>query len=86
MKYTDKIVFRTLCLPSVAVDNKKELALYCGLMEMNTSVCCVLRKLCRISPLCIGTILHTKDCMNVLFGLLNAKNYRKFSVMYRAIK
>lgn len=70
-----KLIFRSLCDPSMSVDNTRELALYCNLLEMNTNVCRVLRKLCSFSPMCAGTILHTKDCLNVLFSLFNNKIY-----------
>ncbi|XP_066247682.1 rotatin [Euwallacea similis] len=70
-----KLIFRTMCLPSISIDNKKELALYCNILEMNTSVCSLLRKLCSYNTLCTGTVLHTRDCINVLFSLLNAKNF-----------
>ncbi|XP_066146267.1 rotatin isoform X2 [Euwallacea fornicatus] len=70
-----KLIFRTLCLPSISIDNKKELALYCNILEMNISVCSLLRKLCSYNTLCTGTVLHTRDCISVLFSLLNAKNF-----------
>ncbi|XP_060527472.1 rotatin [Cylas formicarius] len=70
-----KLIFRILCYPSVTVDTTKELMFYCDLLEMNASVCLLLKTLCHNNTLCLGTVLHTKDCLNVMLSLLNRNMY-----------
>ncbi|KAL1501895.1 hypothetical protein ABEB36_007134 [Hypothenemus hampei] len=70
-----KLIFRTLCPPTITIDNKKELSIYSSLLEMNQSVCALLRKVSVISPTCLGTVLHTNDCLHVLFQIIDPKNY-----------
>lgn len=55
----------------------RELSLYCDLLEMNTYICFCLSKTAGCSTVCLGTILHTRDCFTVLLLLLNPKIYRK---------
>ncbi|XP_018573187.1 rotatin [Anoplophora glabripennis] len=79
-----KLLFRSLCNPSMSISNPKELSLYCDILEMNTAICSVLIKLTTISPSCLGTILHTSDCFSALISLLNYKNFHtnKPQLMY----
>ncbi|KAK9883541.1 hypothetical protein WA026_001716 [Henosepilachna vigintioctopunctata] len=70
-----KLMFRSICVPFIEVKNTKLLSLYVDILEMNSDICVFLRKAVRCSPSCLGTILHTKDCVHVLLSLLNPKNY-----------
>ncbi|CAH1155943.1 unnamed protein product [Phaedon cochleariae] len=70
-----KLLFRTLCTASMSISNTRELSLYCDILEMNTMVCSVLIRLASTNPICLGTILHTRDCLNLLFSLLNPRIY-----------
>ncbi|XP_030750028.1 rotatin [Sitophilus oryzae] len=71
-----KLIFRTICNPLMTVETTRKLALYCNILEMNQSVCSLLRKICSLNPSCIGTILYTRDCLFVMFGLLNTNIYQ----------
>ncbi|KAJ8948142.1 hypothetical protein NQ318_009229 [Aromia moschata] len=77
-----KLLFRTICDPSMEVATTKELSLYCDIIEMDTVTCCLLTRLANCSASCLGTILHTKDCLSALLSLLNYKIYQRH-VMYR---
>lgn len=70
-----KLIFRSICVPSIEVRTTKELSLYIEILEMNSEICFFLNRAVRFSPGCLGTILHTRDCFNVFISLLNPKMY-----------
>ncbi|XP_044758408.1 rotatin [Coccinella septempunctata] len=70
-----KLIFRSICVPSIEIKNTRELSLYIEILEMNSEICFFLNRAVRFSPGCLGTILHTKDCFNVFISLLNPKMY-----------
>lgn len=75
-----KLFYRCLHNPSMSLDNTKELALYCSLLEMNTMIVALLIKLIQFNGNCIGIIVHTRDCLNVLLSLLDPKIYCKYFI------
>ncbi|KAL3273445.1 hypothetical protein HHI36_014889 [Cryptolaemus montrouzieri] len=70
-----KLIFRSICHPFIELRNTKELTLYIELLQMHSEICFFLNRSIRVSPACLGTILHTKDCFNILISLLNPKAY-----------
>ncbi|CAH0554508.1 unnamed protein product [Brassicogethes aeneus] len=70
-----KLLLRTLCLPAMSIRNTRELSLYCDLLEMNSYVCSCLSMAASYNISCLGTILHTRDCFNIVISLLNPKIY-----------
>ncbi|KAF2899192.1 hypothetical protein ILUMI_06979 [Ignelater luminosus] len=70
-----KMFFRSLTIPPARVNNTKDLSLYCDILEMNTAVCALLSKAVGNNQICLGTILHTRDCLNVMLSLLNPAVY-----------
>ncbi|CAG9862356.1 unnamed protein product [Phyllotreta striolata] len=70
-----KLLFRTICNPCMSITNTRELSLYCDIIEMDTAVCSVLLRLATCNSACLGTILHTRDCLNTLISLLNPKAF-----------
>ncbi|KAK4876162.1 hypothetical protein RN001_012584 [Aquatica leii] len=70
-----KMLFRCLLRPYSDVKNTKDLAFYCDILEMNTAICVVLSKAVGNNSICLNTVLHTRDCINVLLSLLNPNIY-----------
>ncbi|XP_074031734.1 rotatin homolog anastral spindle 3 isoform X2 [Leptinotarsa decemlineata] len=70
-----KLLFRLLFNPSMSIDNTRELSFYCDILEMNAVICSVLARVASIDSSILGTILHTRDCLNLMFSLLNPKVY-----------
>ncbi|XP_056634769.1 rotatin-like isoform X1 [Diorhabda sublineata] len=70
-----KLLFRALHDTNINITNTRELSLYCDLLDMDTTICCVLSRLASTNSTCLGTILHTKDCLNLLLSLLNPRLY-----------
>ncbi|VEN41222.1 unnamed protein product, partial [Callosobruchus maculatus] len=70
-----KLLFRTLCNPTMSIGTTRTLSLYCDILEMNAIVCSVLSRLSSSNPASVGTILHTKDCFNSLLSLLDSRIY-----------
>lgn len=73
----------TLCDPSMSIQSTKELSLYCDIIEMDTSVCMALNRIASSDYASLGTILHTKDCFNVMMSLLNPKIYCKYLLIIK---
>lgn len=42
---------------------------------MNTAICALLSKAVGNNQVCLGTVLHTRDCLNVMLSLLNPAVY-----------
>lgn len=63
------------------LSHTSELMLYCDILEMNISVCSLLIKLAGSNVNCLGTILHTKDCMGLFISLLDPKAYSKYIIL-----
>lgn len=68
---------RTLCNPLMDISQTTDLMLYCDILEMNCAVCSLLIRAAASSVVCLGTVLHTKDCLSLLISLLNPKIYSK---------
>lgn len=73
-----KLLLKTICNPNMTIKDTKKLSLYCEILEMDTTVCSLLSHVAYINLTCLGTILHTKDCLTVLISLLNPHLYRKY--------
>lgn len=66
-----------MCNPCMSITNTRELSVYCDILEMDATICSVLIRLASYNTACLGTILHTKDCLNTLISLLNPTVFRK---------
>jgi hypothetical protein len=70
-----KVLFRCICNPSMSISDTKRLALYCEILEMDAAICTLLSQVAQVSLTCLGTLLHTKDCLTVAVSLLNSNIY-----------
>ncbi|CAG9829728.1 unnamed protein product [Diabrotica balteata] len=70
-----KLIFRALCNPNMTITNTRELSLYVDILDMNATICSVLTRLASNNISCLGTVLHTRDCLNLLVSLLNPRLY-----------
>ncbi|XP_076250090.1 rotatin homolog anastral spindle 3 isoform X2 [Rhynchophorus ferrugineus] len=67
-------IFRTLCKPMMSADDNRSLDFYCNILEMDTNVCSILKKISCLNIDCLRTILHS-ECLIVMLELLNSKLY-----------
>jgi hypothetical protein len=77
-----KVLFRCICNPSMSISDTKRLALYCEILEMDAAICTLLSQVAQVSLTCLGTLLHTKDCLTVAVSLLNSNIYRKYNSLF----
>ncbi|RZC42072.1 rotatin [Asbolus verrucosus] len=70
-----KLLFRCICNPAMSINDTKKLSLYCEILEMDTSICSLLSQAAQVSEMCLGTLLHTKDCLSGVVSLLNPHIY-----------
>ncbi|XP_031350383.1 rotatin isoform X3 [Photinus pyralis] len=70
-----KLFFRCLSKPHTDVKSTRDLALYCDILEMNASICSVLTRAVNGNAACRNTVIHTRDCFNILLSLLNPNLY-----------
>lgn len=73
-----KLFFRCLSNPPNGIKDTKDLSLYCDVLEMNSAICSLLTKAVGNNYTCLGMVLQTRDCLNVMLSLLNPDLYRKF--------
>ncbi|KAK5645259.1 hypothetical protein RI129_006559 [Pyrocoelia pectoralis] len=67
----------SICLskPHTDVKSTRDLALYCDILEMNTSICSLLTIAVSNSTMCLNSVIHTHDCFHILLSLLNPDLY-----------
>lgn len=57
------------------IKNTKDLMLYTDLLEMNAAICCLLRRSAAENSNSLTSILHAKDCLFNVVGLLDPNLY-----------
>ncbi|XP_044270755.1 rotatin isoform X2 [Tribolium madens] len=70
-----KLLLKAVCNPSMSINDTKKLSLYCEIVEMDATICTLLSHVVCVNTTCLGTVLHTRDCLTVLLSLLNPKLY-----------
>lgn len=74
--------FRCICNPNICISDTKKLSIYCEVLEMNTAICILLIRIVGNNDISLGTVLHTRDCLNVLISLLDIRNFGKWIILF----